>query len=85
MELSPGIDVNKILEKIKELYKSEKITTIDGVKIDFRDSWIHLRKSNTEPIVRIYSEAGSTHEAEKIAGEMMANISELATKSDLKN
>ena len=49
-----------ILAKVKELYKNEEINDIDGVKIDFPDKWVHLRKSNTEPIIRVYSEAGHT-------------------------
>jgi phosphomannomutase len=85
IELSPGITVEKILSKIKELYKEEKITAIDGVKIDFRDSWIHLRKSNTEPVIRIYAEALSTLEAEKIARDMIAVITELAERDAFKN
>jgi phosphomannomutase len=85
IELTRETNVDKILDKIKEMYKSDQITTIDGIKIDFRDSWIHLRKSNTEPIIRIYSEAGSTREAVKMAGDMMAVISEITTTSDLKN
>lgn len=55
MDLTADIDVDKILEKVKEKYASEKITDIDGVKIDFPDKWVHLRKSNTEPIIRVYS------------------------------
>ena len=54
IELTPEIDVNNILEFLKEKYKNEQITTIDGLKIDFMDGWVHLRKSNTEPIIRIY-------------------------------
>ena len=59
IELTPSIDVDAILEAMKEKYAHEKVTDIDGVKIDFDDSWVHLRKSNTEPIIRIYSEAGT--------------------------
>ena len=59
IELTPEIDVNSILEFLKEKYKNEQITTIDGLKIDFEDGWIHLRKSNTEPIIRIYAESES--------------------------
>ena len=67
IELKEGTDVDSILLKIKEKYKHEKITDIDGVKIDFEDSWVHLRKSNTEPIIRIYSEAKTKDKAEKLA------------------
>lgn len=59
VELTPEIDVDAILNKMKEIYADEKITDIDGVKIDFEDSWVHLRKSNTEPIIRIYAEAST--------------------------
>jgi phosphomannomutase len=65
IELTQGIDVDLILAKIKGLYSSEKINDIDGVKIDFQNSWVHLRKSNTEPIIRIYTEAKTKEEAEK--------------------
>lgn len=67
IELTPAIDVDAILRAVKEKYSSEKITDIDGVKIDFADSWVHLRKSNTEPIIRIYSEAHTMEEAEALA------------------
>jgi phosphomannomutase len=71
LELTPDIDVDALLMKVKEHYKDEKISTVDGVKIDFADSWVHLRKSNTEPIVRIYSEAHSVKEAQELAESMM--------------
>ncbi|MDE7190422.1 MAG: phosphoglucosamine mutase, partial [Muribaculaceae bacterium] len=67
IELTPDIDVDAILEAVKTKYASEEITDIDGVKIDFADSWVHLRKSNTEPIIRIYSEAATAEEAETLA------------------
>ncbi|MCM1377679.1 MAG: phosphoglucosamine mutase [Clostridium sp.] len=67
IELTPSIDVDKILEAVKNLYKDEKVTTIDGVKIDFPDCWVHLRKSNTEPIIRIYSEAETMEMADALA------------------
>lgn len=70
VELTPDIDVDAVLEKVKEHYASEKLTTIDGVKIDFADSWVHLRKSNTEPIIRIYSEAHTMKQAEDLAKEV---------------
>lgn len=74
IELTPGIDVDGILVKIKELYTSEKVTDIDGVKIDFANSWVHLRKSNTEPIIRIYSEAPTEKEAADLAEDMIRVI-----------
>jgi len=74
IELTPEIDVDGILLKMKEKYSHEKVNDIDGVKIDFEDSWIHLRKSNTEPIIRIYSEAKSVEEAENLAQKMIEEI-----------
>lgn len=73
VELTPEIDVDAILEKMKERYAGEKITDIDGVKIDFADSWVHLRKSNTEPIIRIYAEAATMEKAEALA-ESVKNV-----------
>lgn len=78
VELTPDIDVDAILMKIKERYSSEKVTDIDGVKIDFADSWVHLRKSNTEPIIRIYSEAPSEAQASKLAKSIMDEITRMA-------
>jgi phosphomannomutase len=78
IELAPSVDVDDILVKIKELHKNEKVNDIDGVKIDFPEAWVHLRKSNTEPIIRIYSEAKSPEEAERLANEMMNNIWKLS-------
>jgi phosphomannomutase len=71
IELSAGIDVDAILETVKEKYSRFDVNTIDGVKIDFPEGWVHLRKSNTEPIIRIYSEAGSMQQAEAFAKEIM--------------
>lgn len=73
VELTPEIDVDAILKKMKERYAGEKITDIDGVKIDFADSWVHLRKSNTEPIIRIYAEAATMEKAEALA-ESVKNV-----------
>ncbi|MDE7467079.1 MAG: phosphoglucosamine mutase [Muribaculaceae bacterium] len=70
VQLSPALDVDALLEKVKEKYAGEQITTIDGVKIDFTDSWVHLRKSNTEPIVRVYAEAHTAKEAEQLANNV---------------
>jgi phosphomannomutase len=74
IELTPEIDVDAILMKMKEKYAHEQVTDIDGVKIDFADSWVHLRKSNTEPIIRIYSEAKSFGEAGNLAQKMIKEI-----------
>lgn len=73
VELTPEVNVDAILKAIKTKYASEKITDIDGVKIDFKDSWVHLRKSNTEPIIRIYSEAKTLEEAQAL-GESIKNV-----------
>lgn len=70
VQLTPEIDVDAILEEVKKHYANEKLTTIDGVKIDFADSWVHLRKSNTEPIIRIYSEAHTMDEAEALGEDI---------------
>lgn len=78
VDLTPGIDVDAILETVKQKYSSETITDIDGVKIDFPDKWVHLRKSNTEPIIRVYSEAHTMQEAEEIGAQVMSVIKELA-------
>lgn len=71
VELTPDIDVDAILEKVKEKFAAYDITDIDGVKIDFPDKWVHLRKSNTEPIIRIYSEAQTMEEAGRLGGELI--------------
>ena len=78
IELTPDIDVDAILEAVKSRYASEKITDIDGVKIDFANSWVHLRKSNTESIIRIYAEAATMAEAEALAADIKAVIASLA-------
>lgn len=71
VDLQPGTDVDAILAKVKEIYKNENINDIDGVKIDFADGWVHLRKSNTEPIIRIYSEASTMEKAEALGAEII--------------
>lgn len=78
VELTPGIDVDAILKAVKEKFSTYDVTDIDGVKIDFPNKWVHLRKSNTEPIIRVYSEAHSIKEAEEVGAEVMAIIKELA-------
>lgn len=77
IELTPEIDVDAILEAVKKHFASEKITDIDGVKIDFADSWVHLRKSNTEPIIRIYSEAHTMEEADALADSIKKIIASM--------
>lgn len=78
IDLKPGMDVDGILTVIKGCYKQFKITDIDGVKIDFPQGWVHLRKSNTEPIIRVYSEAGSMEQAEKFANAIIVEIKRIA-------
>ena len=77
IELTPEIDVDKILELLKEKYQNEQITTIDGLKIDFKDGWVHLRKSNTEPIIRIYAESEGKDKAHAFAENMINEIKTL--------
>ncbi len=78
IELTPQIDVDAILVAMTEKYKNEDITTIDGVKIDFADEWVHLRKSNTEPIIRIYTEAPSQAQADALALRIIDEIKTVA-------
>ena len=82
ISLSEGIDVDGILEAMKKKFAGEKITDIDGVKIDFEDSWVHLRKSNTEPIIRIYSEASTLERAERLAEEIKGIVAEISGNSN---
>ncbi|MCX2680159.1 phosphoglucosamine mutase [Galbibacter sp. EGI 63066] len=76
--LTPSLDVDAILKAIEEKYANENLTTVDGVKIDFPENWVHLRKSNTEPIIRIYTEAKSQKEADSLADKFIAEIKEIA-------
>ena len=78
IELTPAIDVDKVLATIKERYAHERVNDIDGVKIDFPAHWVHLRKSNTEPIIRIYTEAKSQELADEVAEKFIAEIKEVA-------
>lgn len=76
-ELSPDMDVDQVLERLKEKYKKWPINTIDGVKIEFDGDWVHLRKSNTEPIIRIYAESSSTVTAENLTKKILQDIGDL--------
>ena len=78
IQLTPELDVDAILVAMKNRYSHENITTIDGVKIDFAENWVHLRKSNTEPIIRIYTEAKSQSEADTLADKIIEEIKEVA-------
>ena len=77
IELTPAIDVDKLLLTMKERYAHERVNDIDGVKIDFAEHWVHLRKSNTEPIVRIYTEAKSQELADEVAEQFIAEMKEI--------
>lgn len=81
IELTPEIDVDKVLEAIKAKYIKQPINDIDGVKIEFDKEWVHLRKSNTEPIIRIYSESASQATAEHLANKIISDIKEVITES----
>ena len=74
IKLSNDIDISEILKKLSSEYKNEKQNDIDGLKIDFDEKWIHLRKSNTEPILRVYSEAKSIKDANELVKEMKIKI-----------
>ncbi|WP_312991300.1 phosphoglucosamine mutase [Chryseobacterium flavum] len=77
IELTPEIDVDAILSRMEKEYENEEVSTVDGVKIDFETNWVHLRKSNTEPIIRIYTEAKSQEEADKLGDDIIAKIKSL--------
>lgn len=80
IELTPEIDVDAILSKIREKYSKQPVSTIDGVKIEFDKTWVHLRKSNTEPIIRIYSEAENSAVANSLANKIIMDIKELTSE-----
>lgn len=77
IDLSPGTDVKQLLSKTQEVYKEYKINTVDGVKIEMEDGWVHLRSSNTEPIIRIYTEAPTPEKANELASQVIERISAL--------
>ena len=77
IELTPDIDVDSLLTKMEKEYQTEDISTVDGLKIDFENNWVHLRKSNTEPIIRIYTEAFSQEEADDLGDQMIEKIRSL--------
>ncbi len=78
IQLQPEMDVDRILKQMHKKYEDEQISTIDGVKIDFPENWVHLRKSNTEPIIRIYTEAKTQAEADALAHQFIEELNELA-------
>lgn len=77
IDLKPSTNVKEILDKVKAMYKEERINDIDGVKIDFPDKWVHLRSSNTEPIIRVYSEAKTMAEAEQIGNQIIEIVNKM--------
>ena len=77
IDLTPGTNPDTVLEKIKDKYQGDNVTTIDGVKIDFPDKWVHLRKSNTEPIIRVYTEEHTAEEANALGQRFMDEINSL--------
>lgn len=76
IDLTPDTDIDAILARVKDIYKEERVNDIDGVKIDFAEGWVHLRKSNTEPIIRVYSEAATMDKANALAQQVMTIINE---------
>jgi len=78
IQLTPDLDVDEILVSMEKKYSSEEVSTIDGVKVDFPENWVHLRKSNTEPIIRIYTEAKTQTEADSLADRIIGEIREIA-------
>lgn len=78
IDLTPTADIDAILAKVKEVYSNEEIIDIDGVKINFANSWVHLRKSNTELIIRVYSEASTLKEAEELGEKLIAVVKSMA-------
>ena len=78
IQLTPELDVDGILAAMAKHYAKEEVSTIDGVKVDFQEEWVHLRKSNTEPIIRIYTESNSQENADALAQKVMKEIAEIA-------
>ena len=76
IDLTPSTDIDAILAKVKQMYADQQVNDIDGVKIDFPDKWVHLRKSNTEPIIRVYSEASTMEEADALGKQIMKVVEE---------
>ena len=77
IDLQPETNIDAILESVKQHFKKEKVTDIDGVKIDFPTAWVHLRRSNTEPIIRVYAEASTEQEANSLAEDVISQVKAL--------
>jgi phosphomannomutase len=80
IELTPDINVDDILEGVKVKYKKQPINTVDGVKVEFDREWVHLRKSNTEPIIRIYAESQSMTHAQNLADKLIMDIKDMISE-----
>ena len=80
IELTSEIDTDQVLAQVHQRYAKQPVNTIDGVKIEFGKEWVHLRKSNTEPIIRIYAESDSNATAEHLAQKIIADIKEIISK-----
>ncbi|HRX69109.1 MAG TPA: phosphoglucosamine mutase, partial [Tenuifilaceae bacterium] len=77
IELKAGVNPDTVLEKLKEKHSAQQVNTVDGLRIDFEGEWVHMRKSNTEPIIRIYAESSSAEKATLLATKMIGEIEEL--------
>jgi phosphomannomutase len=82
IELTPEIDVDKVLEQVQKKYQKQPISIVDGVRIEFDKEWVHLRKSNTEPIIRIYAESDMEAKAESLARKIMSDIKEIISEKE---
>ena len=78
IDLTPECDVDALLAALKKKYNNQPVNDVDGVRIDFDNCWVHLRKSNTEPIIRVYSEAPTMEEADKLAQQIIADAKHIA-------
>ncbi|MGZ3942019.1 MAG: phosphoglucosamine mutase, partial [Bacteroidia bacterium] len=83
IELTPEINVDDILVKVKNKYKKQPVNTVDGVRIEFGKEWVHLRKSNTEPIIRIYAESETMATADNLAKKIIQDIKELIKEGQI--
>jgi phosphomannomutase len=77
IELTPDIDIDDLMKKVKEKYKKQPVNTVDGVKIEFDMEWVHLRRSNTEPIIRIYAESRSEATANHLAEKLISDLRQI--------
>ena len=78
IQLEPGMDVDALIREVRDKYQNERINEVDGLKIDFENSWVHLRKSNTEPIIRVYTEAHTPEAADELGNRFVAEMSAMA-------